>query len=142
MSGTVAASPAAGFSSAPLTDAEKADIRRLCGYPPMGTGNTQFESWRFFQVYGLLEYRMTNLAQAEVQNVRWQLSLLYPIEQALAGMYAQLQVASAAAFTRNPREYADRMAQFGGERRKLCGMLGIPAGPQLRAGSGGRRFVL
>lgn len=141
MSGTVAASPAAGFSAAPFSDAEKADIRRYCWYPPYGTGNRSFEAWRFFQDYGTLEFRMNNMAPAEIQNIRWQLSLLYPIEQAIADMYTDLQVAVAAAFTRNPKELADRTAHFSQQRRKLCALIGVPPGPE-KPGGGGRRIVV
>ena len=54
----------------PLTDAEKTDIRRYCGYPPYGSAPAGFQTWRFYQVYGLLEFRMNNLSQAEVGVAR------------------------------------------------------------------------
>lgn len=44
MSGT------ASLSSGPLTDGEKVDVRRFCGYPAIGSRETGQESWRFFQV--------------------------------------------------------------------------------------------
>ncbi len=48
-----------------FTDAEKTDIRRFCGYPAYGAGAAGFQSWRFYQAYGMLEYRMNNLSAAE-----------------------------------------------------------------------------
>ena len=41
-----------------FTDAEKTDIRRHCGYPAYGAGAAGFQAWRFYQAYGLLEYRI------------------------------------------------------------------------------------
>ena len=37
-----------------LTDPEKTDVRRFCGYPAYGAGVDGFDGWRFYQVYGLL----------------------------------------------------------------------------------------
>jgi hypothetical protein len=53
-----------------FTDSEKTDIRRFCGYPAYGAGAAGFSNWRFYQVFGLLEYRLTNLAPAEESVVR------------------------------------------------------------------------
>ena len=83
---------------------------------------------------------MNNLAPAEYQNVRYLLSLLYPIETALAAMYSTINVQVAAVFTRNPKELQDRKQQFNYQRRELCSVVGIPPGPQL--GEDGIRFVV
>ena len=50
-------------------DSEKTDIRRFCGYPAYGATQSGFQSWRFFQAYGLLEFRLNNLSVAEVAVV-------------------------------------------------------------------------
>jgi hypothetical protein len=55
-----------GTLTASFNDAQKTDIRRFCGYPAYGAGGAGFSSWRFFQAYGTLEYRMNNLAPAEI----------------------------------------------------------------------------
>lgn len=132
MSGTVT-SPAAAFSSASLADAEKADIRRFCGYPPYGVGPAGFQGWRFFQAYGLLEFRMNNLAPAELQNARWRLSVLYAIEQALDAASGNLDTDAAAVWTHNKDEVRDRMVHFDNRRRSLCLAVGVPPGPDLGA---------
>ncbi len=59
-----------------FTDAQLTDIRRFCGYPAYGGSPSGFQSWRFFQAYGLLEYRLQNLSPAEQQVVLNQLAFL------------------------------------------------------------------
>jgi len=56
----------------PFTDEEKTDIRRFCGYPAYGAGAAGFQSWRFYQAYGTLEFRMNNLSSAELTVARRQ----------------------------------------------------------------------
>ena len=53
-----------------FTDAEKTDIRRFCGYPAYGSTSSSMQNWRFFQAYGLMEFRMNNLSDAEAGVVR------------------------------------------------------------------------
>jgi len=122
MSGTVAA----GF-----TDGQKADIRRFCGYPAYGAGAAGFNSWRFFQAYGTLEYRLNNLAPAEIAVVLQYVSTLGMIEAAIPGISDNLDTESAAAWTHNADELKDREALFDSWRRRLCGFLGVPLGPAL-----------
>ena len=129
-----------GLSTAPFTDAEKADIRRFCGYPPYGTGAIGFQGWRFFQAYGLLEFRMNNFAPAEFQVVRQFLAQIYILESAIPGAGANLGTKQAAVWERNPREVADRQALMDSWRRGLCNSCGVPAGPQL--GDGSARIVI
>ena len=66
-----------------FTDAQKTDIRRFCGYPAYGAGAWGFEGRRFFQAYGLLEYRMNNLSPAEMTVVTNYLATLYTLEAAV-----------------------------------------------------------
>ena len=141
MSGTTTP-PSATFSTAVLSDAEKADVRRFCGYPTYGgASNAGFQNWRFYEQFGLLEFRMNNLAAAEYQNVRYRLSLLYPIETAIAAAYTTLNVDQAAAFKRNANEIAAREGHFANECRKLCQVVGVVPGPNLSV-SGGQMAVV
>jgi hypothetical protein len=114
-----------------FTDGQKADIRRFCGYPVYGAGAAGFESWRFFQAYGTLEYRMNNLAPAEIGVTLQYVSTLAALEVAIPPTSDNLDTASAAAWTHNESEAADRMRLFDGWRRRLCGFLGVPPGPAL-----------
>lgn len=110
---------------------ERTDIRRHCGYPAYGVGASGFNGWRFFQAYGLLEYRVQNLAAAEEAVVRGYLAQLASLEADIPAAGARLDTEQAAVWTRNPNELGDRAALFDDWRRRLCGFLGVPAGPAL-----------
>ncbi|AQS87915.1 hypothetical protein AA101099_1520 [Neoasaia chiangmaiensis NBRC 101099] len=125
MSGTV------GFSDAPLAEAEKTDLRRFCGYPAIGAAASGEGSWRFFTAYGSFEWRMNNLSVSELVQTRQYLSQIYPLETALLNVSAGLDTAEAAVWRRNPDEMRERAALFAMWRRRLCGFLGVPAGPDL-----------
>jgi hypothetical protein len=114
-----------------FSDGQKADIRRFCGYPAYGAGASGFESWRFFQAFETLEYRMNNLAPAEIAVTLQYISTLAALEAAVPGAADNLDTQSAAAWTHNDNEAADRMKLFDAWRRRLCGFLGVPAGPAL-----------
>lgn len=135
MSGTTTA-------PAPLTDAERVDARRFCGYPVYGPGASGFVGYRFFQAYGMLEYRLTNLAPAELTVVRTYLLQLAPLETGILGAAANLDTAQAAVWTRNASEVRDRERLYDGWRRRLCGFLGVPPGPACEPGTGGRDIGL
>ena len=120
-----------GTALTAFTDAQKADIRRFCGYPAYGAGAAGFSSWRFFQAYGTLEYRMNNLAPAEIAVTLQYISTLATLEAAIPPASANLDTESAAAWTHNENETRDRTVLFDSWRRRLCGFLGIPPGPAL-----------
>jgi hypothetical protein len=117
--------------SGSITDAQKVDVRRFCGYPAYGAGAAGFNSWRFFQAYGTLEYRINNLAPAEVAVTLQYISTLATLEAAIPPASANLDTESAAAWTHNENETKDRMVLFDAWRRRLCGFLGVPPGPAL-----------
>jgi hypothetical protein len=123
MSGSLA------LATSSFTDAEKADIRRFCGYPAYGAGASGFQSWRFFQQYGELEYRMNNLAPAEYQVVRQFLAALYPLEAAIPNAGANLDTAQASVWVHNKAEVADRLALYRSWQVQLTSFLGVPPGP-------------
>jgi len=118
-------------NTAPFTDAEKTDVRRFCGYPAYGAGASGFQGWRFFQAYGLMEYRLNNLSDAEIAVVRNYLATLATLESGVTDAATRLDTEQAAVWTRNPDEVADRERLFDSWRRRLCGFLGLPPGPAL-----------
>lgn len=128
-------SGSANLPTTPLTDAEKADVRRFMGYPAFGTGASGFQSWRFFQAYGTLEYRMTNMAPAEFQVVRQYLASLYILESAIPASSDNLDTDSAAVYTHNKNEVSDRTALFDMWCDRLCGFLGLPRGTAMSRSS-------
>lgn len=133
-------SDSTSYSSSSFTDAEKADVRRFCGYPVYGVGTAGFVGDRFFAAWGQLEYKMVNLRPEEFQVARLYLSQLYPLETAITTASATLNVDQAGPFKRNAAEMRERRALFDGWRRRLCGFLGVPSGPDL--GDGGLRLVV
>jgi hypothetical protein len=112
-------------------DSEKTDIRRFCGYPAFGSAASGFENWRFFQAYGLLEFRMNNLSDTETAVVRRYLGTLTVLEFAVPRAGDNLDTDQAAVWTRNRDEPRDRTRLFDDWRRRLCGFLGVPPGPAL-----------
>ena len=114
-----------------FTDSEKTDIRRFCGYPAFGAAASGFENWRFFQAYGLLEFRMNNLSDAEAAVVRRYLGTLTVLEFAVPRAGDNLDTDQAAVWTRNRDELRDRTRLFDDWRRRLCGFFGVPRGPAL-----------
>jgi hypothetical protein len=116
-----------------LTDREKIDARRHCGYPAYGGTATGFSSWRFFQVYGLLEYRLNNLAECELDVIRTYLTTLASLEIAIPRASDNLDTNQAAVWVRNQNEFRDRERLFDDWRIRLCAFLGIPPGPGLRS---------
>jgi hypothetical protein len=117
-----------------LTDAEKTDARRFCGYPAYGAGSAGFQNWRFYQAYGLMEFRLNNLAPAEEAVLRRYLATLLSLEFAVPRSGENLDTDQAAVWTHNRSETEDRAALFDDWRRRLCGFLGMPPGPALASG--------
>lgn len=123
-----------------FSDSELTDLRRHCGYPAYGLGNGGFSNWRFYQAYGMLEYRMQRLSGSEEAVARTYLSTLATLEIAITDASATLDTDSAVAWVRNAREVAERTRLFDDWRRRLTGFLGVPAGPAL--GDPGVRMVV
>jgi hypothetical protein len=123
-----------------FTEAERTDIRRYCGYPAYGAGSAGFQGWRFFQVYGLMEWRLSHLTGSEEAVVRQYLTTLGQLELAIPAAAANLDTDRAAVWTRNSNEMRERTSLFDDWRRRLCAFLGLPPGPAL--GHGGIALVV
>lgn len=122
-----------------FTDQERVDIRRFCGYPLFGGTPQSFQSYRFFQAYGTLEYRLTNLSADEEATLRniylTGTNNLYSLEQAVIGASANLDTDQAAVWTHNKHEVRDRMRLFNLWCDRLCRFLGVPRGPNFTSSS-------
>lgn len=118
-----------------LTEQERTDARRFLGYPAHGADLSGAMSWWFVQAGGTVEYRLGNLTASEEAVLRGFLQTLSALEQAIPGVGAGLDTASAGGWVRNPRELQDRERLFDQWRRRLCGFLGVPPGSALRNGS-------
>jgi hypothetical protein len=119
----------------PLTDAEKVDVRRFCGYPAYGAAPSGVQSWRYFQIYGLLEFRLSNLSASELTIARRYLGNLTTLEMAVPAASDNLDTDQASMWTRNKAELADRIRLLDEWRRRLCGFLGVTPGPALSNGT-------
>jgi hypothetical protein len=129
-----------GSSAYVVVESDKVDLRRFCGYPAYGFGPAGFQGWRFFQAYGLLEYRLNNLDPTEGAVCQTYLTNLRTLEAAIPGAGGNLDTDQAAVWTHNKSEVRDRSALFDDWRRRLCGFLGVPPGPSL--GNGGVFLVV
>ena len=89
------------------------------------------QSWRFYQAYGALEFRITNLSDAEIAVVRSYITALSALELAVTAAADNLDTDEAAVWVRNKTEIVDRITVFDEWRRRLCGFLGVPPGPAL-----------
>ena len=127
-------SGSSSLDTSALSDAERVDVRRFCGYPAYGAGSSGFQSWRFFDAYGTLEFRLSNLAASELQVVRQYLSNLYALEQAIPAAASNLDTDQAAVWTHNRAEVVDRARLFDDWCRRLAFFLGIPIGPAMASG--------
>jgi hypothetical protein len=119
----------------PLSDTEKVDIRRFCCYPAYGAAPTGVQSWRYFQIYGLLEFRLSNLSDPEIGIARRYLGNLTTLELAIPATSDNLDTDQASVWTRNKEELTERIRLLDEWRRRLCGFLGIPVGPSLVGGT-------
>jgi len=119
-----------------LTDAQKVDVRRYCGFPAYGGQPVQAFGHRFYQHYGTLEFRMNNMQTAEETVVTDYLTKLATLEAAVTGASDNLDTDEAAVWKHNRHEVRDRMGLYRMWRLELCKFFGIPAGPGLE-GSGG-----
>jgi hypothetical protein len=115
----------------PFTDAERVDIRRFCGYPAYGAAPTGMQSWRYFQVYGLFEFRLSNLSNSEIAVARRYLGTLTTLEVAVPAASDTLDTEQASMWIRNKDELPDRIRLLDEWRRRLCGFLGVEPGPAL-----------
>jgi len=120
-----------GAAAGTLTDPQKVDIRRFCGYPAFGSGADGNAGWRFYQAYGALEYRMINLSVDEVTVVTNMLITLNGFETTLSGSIGDLDTDAAGPWTRNRDEVRDRAGMFALWSRRLCDFFGVPPGPAM-----------
>lgn len=114
-----------------LSDAEKTDVRRHCGYPVWGSAQIQLLSWPVYQSRGTLESRMNALTVTEEAVLRRYLGTLAMLEAAVPKASDNLDTDQAATWTRNRSEQDDRLRLLDTWRRRLCQFLGVSSGPGL-----------
>ncbi|GBR06266.1 hypothetical protein AA0323_1329 [Asaia siamensis NRIC 0323] len=124
--------PGVEMTGGALTEDEKTEIRRFCGYAALGDVASGESSWRFFQNAGTLEWRLNTLAGSERKRLRYFLATLIQMERAVQSVSENLDTQAVSAWTRNTRELSERVRLFDWWRRRVCGFLGIMPGPDLR----------
>lgn len=109
-----------------FSEAEKVDIRFFCGYPIYGAINVSSFGFRYFQFFGLLEFRMLNMKPEEEAVVRDMLVELRVLKTDIYAARDNLDTDRAAVWYRNRTEVNDRDSLFKLRRKMLCDFLGIP----------------
>lgn len=104
-----------------LTDVERTELRRQCGYPVSAAGGPA----------ALLDQRAAGMSAAEHAVLRRYLTTLAALEAAVPKASDSLDTDQAAVWTRNPHEVRDRLLLLDEWRRRLCGFIGVPPGPAL-----------
>lgn len=107
-----------------LTEAEKTDTRRFCGYPTLGAQ----------AVTTGVDHRLAQLTHAEVAVLRDYLATLRTLEHAIPAAGESLDTAQVSVWQRNPNELRDRTKLFDNWRRRLCDFLGVIPGPHMTRG--------
>ena len=103
----------------------------------MGTGVIVFPFPWWFKYYQALEVRLQNLTMNEATVVQTYLTGLRTLEAAIPGVGNNLDTDRAAVWKHNANEQRDRDRLYDSWRRRFCGFLGVPPGPELAdSGSG------
>lgn len=99
-----------------LTDAQKDDVRRHCGFPVFGLGvgtTPPTFGYRYYEWYLILEYRMNNLGQNQANLlVNTYIANCNMLEQQILTAGSNLDTDKAAVWTHNKNEVSDRFALY------------------------------
>jgi hypothetical protein len=131
--GTTISSIWASYSTATLSDAEKALVRGYCGYQSYGNGASGFLPWQFSPQYLTLEFQMNNRRPEEYQEIRGRVTEIQILDQAIPGAGANLDTDAASVWTHNKNEVSERAALMRMRCLKLCQILAIDPGEGLAA---------
>ncbi len=126
--------------SEPLSEAERVDVRRFLGHAVRGWGPTMDPFGRWFSQDPTLEWRLSNLSVDELPVLRAKLADLARLDAAIVAAGDGLDTASAAVWTRNPAEMAERHALYQSRRADFAAFLGVPLAGGARVG--GIRLVV
>ena len=105
--------------------------RRFCGYPAYGAGAAGFQTWRFYQAYGLLEYRMNNLSDVRGGGRSSLSRHAVGARGRIPEAAGHLDTDGAAVWSRNPNELRDRTRLFDDMAPPALRLLRHPAGAAL-----------
>ena len=123
--------------SGALTESERTDLRRFCGYPVWSGGQARPD----IRDTDEIEFRMSNLSDTELAVARSFLTTLNALEQDVPASAATLDTSAASVWTRNPEELDERMSLLAAWSRRLCRFLGVRPGADLRTASSARLAI-
>lgn len=122
-----------------LTDEQKANCRRWCGYAQVGAnhptsaGRDFVYGWVLPGVHETLTSLLDNMTpENEAILINTYLTPLASLETGILGAADNLDTSAAAVWTRNANEVGDRTSLFRQWRREMCAFLGIAPGPSLQ----------
>lgn len=114
-----------------LTDQQKIDVRRHCGFPVYGQFNSTSPSsfgYRYYTQYLILEYRMNNLdPNEEITLINVYIANCNSLEAAMPPSSNNLDTDRAAVWYHNKREVADRYDLYRLWCRRLAEFMGVRA---------------
>lgn len=121
-----------------LTDQQKVDVRRYCGFPVFGNGISASPpsfGYRYYTQYLILEYRMNNLSTDEEITLESDyLSILNTLEAAIPTASDNLDTDRAAVWYHNKEEVEDRYNLYRLWCRRLIEFMGVsPPQPMMRS---------
>lgn len=112
-----------------LTEQQKVDVRRFCGFPVYGLGSGSTPpsfGYRYYEWYLILEYRMNNLDPVEETTLQTiYLANLYNLENAIPTASSNLDTDRAAVWYHNKNEVRDRYQLFKLWCLRLIEFLGL-----------------
>lgn len=114
-----------------LSDRQKQAIRRLCGYSTSVREINSFDAWRFYQSSGTLDYRISVLVPVEIKVVIQYIETLLVLEANLPQDNMGDVIVDTTTWRPDIDEVRSKHSMFDDWRRRLCGFLGVPAGPKL-----------
>ncbi len=119
-----------------LSDSERTDVRRFCGYPIRATGTSGTQFVGYSPSAETLESRLTLLTEPEIAVVRRYLATLTALELAIPRSSENLDTDQAAVWKHNVNEVRDRIELFDDWRCRLSNFLGVPSGSAIGKAAG------
>lgn len=118
-----------GCISNMLTEQQKVDVRRHCGFPVYGNGLSASPpsfGYRYYHQYLILEYRMNNLApEEETTLINVYLNTLNSLESDIPTATDNLDTDRAAVWYHNRDEVRDRFKLYKLLAVRLCDYLEV-----------------
>jgi len=125
-----------------LTEEEKMQIRKFCGYTNWGKQPSAGMGWRAWEANAYLENKMNALTDVEEERVK---TLYIPncltAETNIQSVSQLLLVDTAAVFVRNKLQLKENIQLYNYWRLELCRFLGIGVGPFFGGGSTSQMVV-